>query len=96
MVIVPVVITSSEAGLKVPGIITEIKNFKSIIKKKERKHDKKGLLGKAKVDTIDFLILGSKALIDSCINHDKFVPVNNVLMCYNEMKNELKKYWKSI
>ena len=40
-----------------------------------------------KLNTIKFLI--SKALIDSCINHDEFVWVNNVLREYNEMKKEI-------
>ena len=35
------------------------------------------LLGKTKLDAIEVLI--SKALIDSCITHDEFVSVNNVL-----------------
>ena len=30
------------------------------------------------------------AFIDSYINHDKFVPVNNVLKEYNKMKEETK------
>ena len=47
------------------------------------------LLAKTKLDTIEVLI--SKALIDSYINHDEFVLVNNVLRKYNEMK---KKCWK--
>ena len=32
----------------------------------------------------------SKALIDSYINHDEFVSVNNALREYNEMKEEIK------
>ena len=46
------------------------------------------LLGKTKLDAIEVLI--SKALIDSCITHDEFVSVNNVLREYNEMKQEIK------
>ena len=46
------------------------------------------LLGKAKLDTIKFLI--SKALIDSYIIHNDFVTVNNVLIEYNEMKEEIR------
>ena len=41
------------------------------------------LLGKAKVDSIDILI-------DSCISHDEFVSVDNVLREYNETKEEIK------
>ena len=42
------------------------------------------LLEKSKLNTINVLI--SKSLIDSCINHDEFVSVNNVLVKYSEMK----------
>ena len=35
-------------------------------------------------------ILISKALIDSYINHDAFVSVNNMLRKYNEVKEEMK------
>ena len=44
-------------------------------------------LGKDKLNSIEVLI--SKALIDSYINNDKFVSVNNVLREYNEMKEEI-------
>ena len=47
------------------------------------------LLRKTKLDTVEVLI--SKAFIDSCISHDEFVSVNNVLRKYNEMKEEIKK-----
>ena len=46
------------------------------------------MLGKDKVNIIEVLI--SKALIDSLINHDEFISVNNVLREYNEMKEEIK------
>ena len=46
------------------------------------------MLGKDKVNIIEVLI--SKALIDSFINHDEFISVNNVLREYNEMKEEIK------
>ena len=36
-------------------------------------------------------VLISKSLIDTCISHDEFVSVNNVLRKYNEMKEEIKK-----
>ena len=63
--------------------LQELKKYKSIIKKK-KKHDKIVLLRKDKLSTIEVLI--SKALIDSCISHENFVSVNNVLRKYNEMK----------
>ena len=43
---------------------------------------------KTKLNTIEVLI--SKALINSCINYDKFVSVNNVLREYNAIKEEIK------
>ena len=48
-----------------------IKKYKSLIKKKKKKHDKKVLLGKDKLNTIEVII--SKALINSYISHDEFV-----------------------
>ena len=64
-----------------------IKKFESILKRK-KKHDQIVLLGKAKLDAIEVLI--SEVLIASCISHDEFVSVNNVLRGYNEMKREIK------
>ena len=64
-----------------------IKKFESILKRK-KKHDQIVLLGKAKLDAIEVLI--SEVLIASCISHDEFVSVNNVLRGYNEMKKEIK------
>ena len=46
------------------------------------------LLEKAKLNTIE--VLTSKSLIESDINHDQFVSVNDVLSEYNEMKEEIK------
>ena len=43
------------------------------------------LLGRAELNTIEFLI--SKSLIDSYISHDEFFSVNNVLREYSEIKN---------
>ena len=64
-----------------------IKKLESILKRK-KKHDQIVLLGKAKLDAIEVLI--SEVLIASCISHDEFVSVNNVLRGYNEMKKEIK------
>ena len=41
-----------------------------------------------KLNTMEVLV--SKSLIDTCISHDEFVSVNNVLRKYNEMKEEIK------
>ena len=84
----PVGIKSSAVGIKICPIIAGIKNYKSIIKKEKKKHDKIALLGKDRLNNIEVLI--SKALIDSYISHDEFVSVNNALIEYNEMKEEIK------
>ena len=48
------------------------------------------LLAKTKSSGIEVLI--SKALNDSCISHDEFVLVNNVLKEYDEMKEEITNF----
>ena len=68
---IPIEIRSSATGLKM---------YKSIIKKK-KKYDKIVLLAKSKLNSIEVLI--SEALIDSNINHNEFILINNVL---NEFK----------
>ena len=67
---------------------TSIKKYKSIIKKKNKKHDKIVLLAKSKINSIKVLIF--KVFIDSVITHEKFVIIN-VLKEYNEIKEEIKK-----
>ena len=83
LVRVPVGITSPAVGLKICAIIAGIKKYKSVIKKKKKKHNKIVLLGKDKLNIIEVLI--SKALIDSYISHDEFVSVNSVLREYKEI-----------
>ena len=85
---IPTGITSSAAGLKICAIAAGIKKYKSIIKKKKKKHDKTVLLATSKLNSIEALI--SKALINSVISHDEFVLINNVLKEYNKMKEEIK------
>ena len=82
-------ITSSAVGLKICAITARIRRYKSIIKKKKKKHDEIVLLGKDKLNTITVLI--SKSLIDSYISHDEFVSESNVLREYYEMKEEINK-----
>ena len=82
-------ITSSAIGLKIWAITARIKNCKSIIKKKKKKHDKIVLLAKSKLNSIEVLIF--KALIDSNISHDEFVLINNLLKEYDDVKEEMKK-----
>ena len=81
-------ITSSAIGLKICAITAAIKKYKSIIKKKKKKHDKIVFLAKSKLNRIEILI--SKALIDSVISHDEFVLINNMSKEYNKMKEEIK------
>ena len=88
LVCVSVGIMNTAVGIKICTITAGIKKYKSIIKKKKKKHDKMKLLGKDKLNTVEILI--SKAVIDSYISHDKFVSVNNVLKEYYEMKKEIK------
>ena len=73
---------SSAVGMKICAITAGIKNYKSVIKKKKKKHDK------AKLDTMEVLIY--KSLINSYNSHDEFFSVNNVLREHNEMKEEIK------
>ena len=56
----PVFITSSAVAVKICAINAGIKNYKSIIKKKKKKHDKIVLVAKDKLNTVEVLI--SKAL----------------------------------
>ena len=81
-------ITSSAIGLKMCAIAAGIKNSKSIIKRKEKKHDKILFSVKSKLNKIEVLI--SKSLIDSNFSHDEFALINNVLKEYDEMKEEAK------
>ena len=59
----------------------------SIIKKKQKNHDKMLLLVKSKLNRIE--ALNSKALSDSNISHDEFILMNNVRKEYDEMKEEI-------
>ena len=75
-------------GIKICAVTVGIKKYKSIIKKKKKKHDKIVLLGKDKLNTIEVLI--SKAVMESYISHDQFFSVNDMLREYNKMKKEIK------
>ena len=63
---IPIGITSSAVGLKICAITAEIKKYKSIIKKKKKKHDKIALLANIKLNTIEVVI--SRTLINSYIS----------------------------
>ena len=88
LVCVSVGITSSAMGIKICAINEGLEEYKSIIKKKNKKHDKIVLVVKNKLNTIQALV--SKALIDSYISHNEFISVNNVLTEYNKTKEEIK------
>ena len=83
-------INSFGIGLKICVITSRIKRYKSLIKKKKKKHGNIVLLAKTKLNSIEVLI--SKALIDSNISHNKFVLVNNLLQDYDNTKEEMKNY----
>ena len=85
----PIEITSFAIGLKICAIAAGIKQYKSIIKKKKKKHDKIVLLTKTKLNSIEVLI--SRPSIDSSIRHDEFVLINNVLKEHDDMKQEIKR-----
>ena len=65
---IPIDITSSAVGIKICAITALIQKYKSIIKKKNKKHFKIVLLAKTKLNNIEVLI--SKALTDLYISHD--------------------------
>ena len=67
-------ITSSEIGLNICAVTAAIKKYKSMIKKKKKKHDKIVFLAKSKLNSIEILI--SKALINSFNSLDEFVLIN--------------------
>ena len=85
LVVIPAGVASSSVGIKLCAITGKIKKYKSLRKKKSKKHDKVVQLGKDKLNPIEVLI--SKALIDSYISYDEIVSVNNVLREYIETKN---------
>ena len=84
----PIGIMISGTGLKFCAITARITKYRSIIKKKKKKHNKIASLPKSKLNYIELLI--STSLIDWVISHDEFVLMNNVLKEYEEMKKETK------
>ena len=74
---IPIEITSSSVGSKNCAITPGIIKCNWMNKKKKKKHYKRVLLAKTKLNTIESL--NSRNLIDSHIIHDEFVLVNNVL-----------------
>ena len=85
---IPTRTKSFAIGLEICAIVAGIKKYKPRTQKKKKKHDKIVLLEKSKSNSIEVLI--SKTLIDSSINHDEFVLMNNVLKEYYAIKEEIK------
>ena len=85
---IPIEITNSAIGLKIFVITAGIEKYKSIIKKKKKKHNKILSLAKFKLNSVEVLI--SKALIDSNISHNEFVLINNVTKEFDDIKEELE------
>ena len=77
-------ITDTAIGIKICAIPAGIKHFKSVIKRKEKKHDKIALLKKSKTNRIEVLIF--KASIYLNISPDEYVLINNALKEYDDMK----------
>ena len=63
-----------------------VKKYKSLIKKKKKKHDKTLLLVKSKLNSIEVLICMD--LLDSNISHDEFVSMKNGLKELYNIKEE--------
>ena len=78
----------STTKLNICAITTRIKKYKSINKKKKKKHDEIALLAKTYFDCIKDLI--SRSLTDSCVDRDYFLLIY-VLRKYDYMKEEFNK-----
>ena len=65
---IPIGITSSAIRFKISAITAGIEKYKSVIKKKKKKHDKIVSLAKSKLNRIEVLIF--KRLIDLNISHN--------------------------
>ena len=74
--------------LNICAMTAGINIYKLIIKKKKNKHEKVVLLAKSKFNRIEVLI--SKALVDSVISDDEFFLINNILIEYSKMKEDIK------
>ena len=82
-------IGSSALGLKICANAAGIEEYLSeLLKKKRKKHDSIVLFPKTKLITIEALIF--KDLIDSCINNEEFVLVNNVWREFSKIKESIK------
>ena len=81
---------ASLTGITIGTITAEFNKYKSIIKKKKKKHDKTVFLPKFKLNKIEVLFF--KSLIVSVISHDEFLLTNNVLKIKrNKRRNKKSK-----
>ena len=80
---IPIGITTSATGLKICALTAAIKKYKSISKKKKKKHNKIVLSAKSKLNSIE-------VLISSVISHGVFVLINKLLKEFYDMKEEIK------
>ena len=79
---------SSIIRLNICTIIARIKNYKSIIKKKKKKHDEIAFLAKTNLDCTKDVI--SRSLTDSYIEH-KYFNLIDVFRKYDYMKEEINR-----
>ena len=85
---IPVGIASSAVDTEIFEITAIIKKYKSIIKKKKKKHDKIVLSEKTKLNITEVFI--STAIVDSCICQDEFAFVNILLREYDDIKEKIQ------
>ena len=78
--------TSFAMEFKIFVLTEAMKKYQSIIKEEKKKINKKVLLAKSKLNRTEVLVFQN--LIDSNINYDEYVLINNVLKEYEEMKEE--------
>ena len=76
---IPVGIASSAIAIEISLIISGIKKYKPVVKKKKKKHDKIELVTKSWTPS-NFLT--SKALRDWDISHDEFVSLLTLNLLY--------------
>ena len=81
-------ITNSAIQLRICAITVGINKYKSITKKREKKHNKVVFFPNSKLNWIKVSI--SKVLIDSNIRHGELVLANNVWKEYDEIKEEIE------
>ena len=81
LVFIPIGITSPAIGLNFFVITARIKEYKSISKKKKKKHVKNSIINKNLI---------SKVLIDSNISLNQFFLINNSLKEFYDMLEEIK------